>query len=798
MLSNLFTRLSRVFVCGILVLATAEFAYANKSFSVRPAPAWVRTITRSEAPSNSPSRTSTRLLDDVQIKLGRNTVDRYYHLVSRIDNPSGLDDLSQLRFYFEPSYQQLTIHYVRILRGGTSIDVLKPAEIRMIQQEEELDEQIYNGTQAALIFMHDLRVGDVVDYSYSVSGENPILGGRYADTFSLGDGEYVHEFNLRLLCPSDRVLAIKNQNTDLKPQKQVIGSDTEYVWQQKYIAEVDVDGSLPFWFSPYAQITVSEFQNWSDVTKWALPYYSITTIKDAALRSKVEEWKATFQTTEDRALAALRFVQDEIRYLGIELGRYSHQPTSPEKVFARRFGDCKDKSLLLATIYAAMGIEATTALVNSYSEAAIESWQPSPFNFDHVIVKANINGATYWFDPTMSYQRGGLDRYYPPSFQRALVLRPGSGGLETIPTPSKSRGSLDVVEVYKRESGQAAITLNVTTTYRGYEADGMRYDLSTSSLAELQKSYLNFYAEYTGSIRAEGLPIVEDDERSNTIIVKEKYSIGDLWRDNKHRFVAEQIWTRLQKPGVSQRTMPLRVRFPLSIRQTIIVDLGPGYSLPVVADVIQDDALRFDYRYTQTGYQMKVEYSLETFSDFVPVEKVQQHLSVLDRAQEFVGFELPRSSTAVATVVNSRDSKLFGIAAGVVMVVIIAAVVLMGAFLFWLLRGELKWSTRKNFSQANNRQTGASVETPLTANNQADLNRALSAFACRCGSHPFTGTEPVERQRITYDGQNLVVLQVKCYKCRQANDLYLRFLTTEEVKGTRPQTADLAADQISE
>ena len=796
MLLILGARVSRVFLSGILILGAAQLAYANKSFSVRPPQPWVRTISGSEAGAGSAGRSSTRLLDDIQVKLGRNTVDRYYHFVTRIDNTAGLDDLSQLRFYFEPSFQQLTIHYVRIVRGGKAVDVLKPAEVRMIQQEEELDLQIYNGTQAALIFMHDLRVGDVVDYAYTLSGENPILGGRYADTYSLAEGQYIHEFNLRLVCPNERVLVIKNENTDLKPQKQISGNDVEYIWQQKYVREVDSDGFTPGWFSPYPQITISEFQNWSDVTNWALPYYSITPIKDAALQSKIEEWKTGFQTTEERALAALRFVQDEIRYLGIELGRYSHQPTSPEKVFARRFGDCKDKSLLLATMYTAMGIEAKTALVNSYAKSAIESRQPSPFAFDHVIVRATINGITYWFDPTVSYQRGGLDRYYPPSFQRALVLRPGVSGLEPIPTPTNTRGSIEVVEAYKRERGQAAITLNVATTYRGYEADEMRYSVSSSSLEELQKSYLNFYAEYTGSIAPEGLPIVEDDERSNTIIIREKYSIGDLWRDNKHRFHAEKIWMQLQKPGVLQRTMPLRVRFPLSIRETIIVDLGPGYSLPITSEVIQDESMRFDYRYTKSGDQLRVDYSLETFSDFVPVEKVPQHLSNLDRAQEFVGFELERSSMAVVAVTDSRNSRAFGVAAVIVTVVIIGTVLLIGAFLFWLLRGELRGTKRASFGQTS-RVPGGSVDAPLSVNNQADLNRALSAYACRCGSHPFTGTEQTERQRITYDGENLVVLQVKCDRCRQGNDLYLRF-PTEEVQSTTPQTSGLANNQISE
>ena len=469
MLSKFSPWMGRIFTCSILLLSGAQLAFGNKSFSIKPAQPWVRTITVPNSDVSSGDSTSTLLLQDVQVKVGRKTVERYFHYTAKIDNTSGLDDLSQLRFYFEPSYQQLAIHFVRIVRGGQTMDSLRPSEVKMVQQEDELDQQLYNGTQAALIFVNDLRVGDVVDYSYTITGENPVFGGRFADTFLLGDAGAVKEFSLRLLYPTNRVLAIKNENTDLQPTKQAIGDETEYVWSQKYVSDVDTDGSTPPWFSPYPRITVSEYQRWSDVVDWAMPYYGISPITDAELQSKVNKWKDTLKTPEERAVAVLRFVQDEIRYLGIELGRYSHEPTRPEKVFARRFGDCKDKSLLLATVYSALGIEAIPVLINTRARFSLDAWQPSPFAFDHVIVKAKINGNTYWFDPTISYQRGGLDHYYPPSYERALPLRTGSSALEPIPAPTSGRGSIESVEAYNRENGQSVITLNVTTTYRGAE-----------------------------------------------------------------------------------------------------------------------------------------------------------------------------------------------------------------------------------------------------------------------------------------------------------------------------------------
>jgi hypothetical protein len=247
------------------------------------------------------------------------SVERYYHYFQRVDNTAGLDDLSQLRFYFEPSYQQLTIHFVHVLRSGSVIDAFEPSEVKMIQEENELDQQLYNGTNAAVIFVNDIRVGDVVEYAYTVSGDNPVLGGRFADTIYLADSDPIRETFLRLVFPSKRTLAIKNDNLQVEPTRQTIGDDTEYTWYTKNIPAVTSDDSAPDWYDPSPRINLSEFQTWADVVNWALPFYQNSQLNNAELRQQIEEWKKASESPAQRTISALRFVQDEIRYLGIEL-----------------------------------------------------------------------------------------------------------------------------------------------------------------------------------------------------------------------------------------------------------------------------------------------------------------------------------------------------------------------------------------------------------------------------------------------------------------------------------------------
>ena len=772
--------LNRAILVGTVVLTFSQLASAKASFTVKAPPTWVRKVVPSSAISSATQsgKSSTRVLDDQQIKVSGKSVERYYHFYRRVDNTAGLNDLSQLRFYFEPSYQQLAIHFVRIIRGSSVIESLNPAEVKTVQKETELDQQLYNGTLAAVIFVNDIRVGDIVEYAYTITGDNPVMGGRFTETVYLADTEPIEEMILRLVYPSNRQLAIKNDNTQLEPTKTSIGEDTEYLWYSKNVNAVDSEDSTPDWFNPYPRINLSEFQNWSEVVNWALPFYQNSPLNNQALRAKVEEWRKASEAPGVRAIAALRFVQDEIRYLGIELGRYSHQPTVPEKVFARRFGDCKDKSLLLSSILNAMGIEAAPALVNTNERASLDKWQATPFAFDHVIVQTKINGKTYWFDPTISYQRGGLEYYYDPPFERALVLRVDTKDLEKIPVPLSDAGSVDIVEVYSGQDSQSPISLTVTKTYRGTEADDMRYSLSSSSLSDLSKSRLNFYADSTPSIIADGLPQVEDDQQTNVLVIKEKYSIPELWKDDRHSFFAGRIYAELEKPHVSQRSAPLEVNYPLSIRQTILINIGGGYDFPIESDVLSDNALRFEYRYSKNGNQLGMYFSLKTFSDSVSTTELQSHLALLDRAQQLVGFDLSRSGSAV--LISRESGNTSGVMVALVWIVILLPVAL---FVVWLVRGRAKRHRRTQFAKDLQPLPGASPETALRLSSEEQVESMLLDYSCRCGQRPYNSESPAKRERFIYDGQRLLGIRLQCPACRQYSDVYVNPLFEREAEG---------------
>jgi transglutaminase-like putative cysteine protease len=94
---------------------------------------------------------------------------------------------------------------------------------------------------------------------------------------------------------------------------------------------------------------VSEYESWKQVADWASALFPFPAVLSQDLQKRIADIKAKHALPADQLSAVLRFVQDDVRYMGIEMGVHSHKPHPPAQVFRQRFGDCKDKAYLFCT-----------------------------------------------------------------------------------------------------------------------------------------------------------------------------------------------------------------------------------------------------------------------------------------------------------------------------------------------------------------------------------------------------------------------------------------------------------------
>src|SRR5206468_1731712 len=137
----------------------------------------------------------------------------------------------------------------------------------------------------------------------------------------------------KLLVPDGRTVQIKNSLTGVAYETKKVGNETSYEWKLNKVPCIHEQDRLPSWYDPYSMIMVSEYKSWKEVSDWASQLFPFNGKLSPGMQNKIREIQASNATPEKRVLAALRFVQDDVRYMGIEMGQNSHRPNSPDKIY---------------------------------------------------------------------------------------------------------------------------------------------------------------------------------------------------------------------------------------------------------------------------------------------------------------------------------------------------------------------------------------------------------------------------------------------------------------------------------
>lgn len=644
------TTLGRFYFCALLVLALVDPSKADTRYDVIPTPAWVVPAELADSQSrdsDSQKGGADYVLVDHQIRLG--AVEFHYsRFVTRLTNVSGIEDHSQITINFDPKIERLRLHSIVIRRGGRSIDQLRNGRVRIIQRESNLEDQLVDGALTFHLVMADVRVGDIVDYSYTLERRNVEWGSRNFGRLQTQWNDPVELLRIRLLSPIGSQL--KTFSYPAETPKTWVASGLSIVeWSKANVPALRHENDAPSWFQQYGAIEYSQFSNWGQIVESAIPLYRAAAAPSSEIAELTARLGAVNPTDAQRAIAAMKFVQEEIRYTGIEEGEGAFRPTSPNEVLARRYGDCKDKALLAVTLLTALGIEAAPALVSTRWKGEVANHLPSPGLMNHVVVRAVIAGQVYWFDATSTGQGGRLANFTQASFGKALVISPGNVALESMTAAEFSKPLIRSQIIFDLRAGLfAESALSVTTTYLDAEADRMRRRLRTKGVAELQEKYLHFYkGQYTGT-RSTGPLQVTDKIEEDELSVAESYRVKDGFETDKQGrqklYVnADMITDALAAPDLPERTTPLAVEFPNYLSAKIQLLLPAA--MDVDPDAVKVDTVNFHYAST-VGYINKVitlDYEFKALRDHVPVTQLAGYIKDLERARDDGYFHISRS-----------------------------------------------------------------------------------------------------------------------------------------------------------
>lgn len=759
------------FLLLLSALATLPARAGEAGVPLTEPPSWVEpTRVDTERPLREQDAVSGLhvLLSEEQVRVSPEVTERFVRQVRRVVSSRGVETGSKLEVKFSNTHERLRLHGVWRTRDGVRTPLLRTEDVKVLQQEERLDMGIYSDERTALAFLQDVRAGDLLEESWTVEEGHPLFRGHHLDVVPLAAEAPVAHFVHRLLVPANLKLHFKTHGAAAaEPTVREVGGLREYRWERKDMPTFTGESGVPADLDVWPHVQVSSFQSWAEVASWGLA------LQDGLegspeLTALAESWRS-LPTEEARFLAAVRFVQDEVRYLGIELGPNTHRPHAPGQVLAQRFGDCKDKALLLATLLRPLGISAHVALVNSRTQGGVSAQLPSPYAFNHAIVRAQVAGRTEWVDATMTHQRGRLGARSPLPYARALVLAPGTTALEAIPLPPPAGPELDahyVLSVKDDGTGTLAITHRYTRT----EADRARSWLAGLSAEQLTTRSLDLRRALFPKLQSEGTPRVQDDADANTVTLEEHYKLEDAWAGGGLSVAATQVSRALALPRHTEgRIHPVEVTHPTHVRVQWEVRVDSMLNVAPAEKTVEGPASRLDMSVVPRfgGFTYQVEY--RSLADRVAPAALARHVEAVKEMSAELGISFPAPAGVVSASSSAREpglSRNTSLAISGVFLVVVGALVLgipRRLRQFLRERKARRAAPLRPVRHLREREQGAPVMV-VESLDQAD--QRIRGERCSCGGTFERVPDALQLRHTGSDGRALTVLRVRCTSCR--------------------------------
>jgi hypothetical protein len=368
-------------------------------------------------------------------------------------------------------------------------DIYNQSRLKMINASDDAD--------AGAIFGYQSTTEERSIFSQEVWRPQyrlPVLSSRYVLTLPPGWAARSLTFNHATITPT------------------VSGST--YTWELSNLSPIAPEPSSPRVSSLAPRVAVSFYSpadkpspnfrtisNWSQVSYWLSELHDPQSQPNESIAEKTRQLTANAQTEFDKIRAIASYVQS-IRYIAIAIGVNrggGMRPRSAAEVFAKGYGDCKDKANLMRAMLKVLNITSYPVGIYSGDPDYVRDEWASPNQFNHCIIAIKVSdetqtatvvthptlGRLLMFDATDEDTRvGDLPDHEQGSW--ALIVAGESGSLLRMPvTPVDSNLLERRIEANLTPDGSLAAKIQEKAN--GRWASGYRAEFRHASRSDYQK-----------------------------------------------------------------------------------------------------------------------------------------------------------------------------------------------------------------------------------------------------------------------------------------------------------------------
>ncbi|MGY4384432.1 hypothetical protein ACVWYN_001458 [Pedobacter sp. UYP24] len=212
----------------------------------------------------------------------------------------------------------------------------------------------------------------------------------------------------------------------------------------------------------------ANIENWVSLGSWLYGLSNGMQVLPATTKAKVQELIKDLKTDKEKMKVLYHYLQENTRYVGVQLGIGGYKPISAEKVSAVNYSDCKGLSNYMKALLLEAGIPSNLVVIGN-DMPSLNPKYASLTQANHMILCVPLEKDTTWLECTSQYVPMGYIGN-GNSDKTILLITDKGGKLAQTPvyTPENNYQKR-ITKVVLDDDGAAKINIETKYGYAQYE-----------------------------------------------------------------------------------------------------------------------------------------------------------------------------------------------------------------------------------------------------------------------------------------------------------------------------------------
>jgi transglutaminase-like putative cysteine protease len=352
-------------------------------------------------------------------------------IVTRLVTERGARAAAQVPIPFSESLQTLEILEAYVITpAGERMDV-NPSAIITQGAPVALNAPIFTDLKVRIVVFPQPQPGGKIGLKVRLTQEKPLISGQFMYNQIFPRSSVTREQVVHVSAPLD--YAVRADSRGLVGGR-VDGEKFRQHWEWRFKNDTP-HRPEPFEVAELetaAYLALSSFQDWPELAAKYRESAAPKVVVTPAVQALADEITRGLTDRRAQARAIHHWAARNVRYVSLSLGLGSIVPRDAQAILDTKYGDCKDKTVLLEALLKAKGIESQPLLVNGLPR--------------YILPEAAALGA---FNHAITYL---------PEFDTYVDATSATNSFGTIPSALLGKPALNVVtgKIHKIPTGTAA------------------------------------------------------------------------------------------------------------------------------------------------------------------------------------------------------------------------------------------------------------------------------------------------------------------------------------------------------